>query len=168
MISALRTTMAIKDDALYVKPNCTLATHLQDPYSRRGRRKASVGSFIPWGIKVQIFKRQRERQSLYTFSPVTSAKLRCHLSRLFLRTVFFSLPLSVGEWTEKKRKSRRGKIKRGKRRGAEERRGENLSGRSWRSLVASRRPKVRARFNQTAFIFLRGALRQREIGILCG
>lgn len=33
---------------------------------------------------MQIFKRQRERQSLYTFSPVTSAKLRCHLSRLFL------------------------------------------------------------------------------------
>lgn len=38
---------------------------------------------------MQIFKRQRERQSLYTFSPVTSAKLRCHLSRLYLRAVFF-------------------------------------------------------------------------------
>lgn len=72
-----------RKDGATRKPNGTPAARTT-LYLRLGRRKARAertgGSFIPRGIKVQIFKRQRERQSLYTFSPVTFAKLRCHLA----------------------------------------------------------------------------------------
>lgn len=61
------------------KPNCMPGTR-HNPIRVWGNVKLALGSFIPRGIKVQIFKHQRERQSLYSFSPVTSAKLRCHLA----------------------------------------------------------------------------------------
>jgi len=68
---------------------------------------------------VQIFKHQRERQSLYSFSPVTSAKLRCHLAVVAFFAVSLSLslllsPEGLGAQPREKRRSEGEEIKKGR------------------------------------------------------
>lgn len=152
--------MAVKT-AVHV--NQTVRRRRAQPYSRLGRRKIRprVGSFIPWGIKVQIFKRQRERQSLYTFSPVTSAKLRCHLAIVAVSS-FAGLafqPLGLERTLVKKTRRGRENKKRAQ---------TGTSGRTWRSLAARRDDRKCRLQARRRLSFLRGAARKDNgIGILC-